>query len=287
MGYTLIVIRVKITSNSTLFTFTDSHQETEYIEEFELSINKIEFTSDTTLKLLPLDPTIPIIYDQDFGSLSFTFALNDIKNHKDILYSYRIVGLTDKWSEYSQSTKVNMSNLTSNHYSFEVRAKNNLNQIFTTNPYQIIINPPWYLSKLSIVLWVVLGVLSLLLLLHSILKWRERIHEVQKLDLQKIINYQTQELKEANKKLEKMALYDGLTGLSNRLYLDEFCKNILTTNVNNMSVLMLDMDHFKKYNDKYGHLAGDELLKKLALILTQYFIQDNETVVARYDSSRF
>jgi len=70
--------------------------------------------------------------------------------------------------------------------------------------------------------------------------------------------------------LEKMATEDDLTGLKNRRYLWEFSRQIIerarTTN-EQVTLLIFDIDNFKHYNDIYGHLAGDEILKQAAVLM--------------------
>lgn len=69
---------------------------------------------------------------------------------------------------------------------------------------------------------------------------------------------------------QELAVIDGLTGVYNRRYLDEVLRRELARAKrysHSVSVLMADVDDFKKYNDTHGHQAGDELLKKLANLL--------------------
>ncbi|TWI46868.1 diguanylate cyclase [Pseudomonas duriflava] len=76
-----------------------------------------------------------------------------------------------------------------------------------------------------------------------------------------------QALRQAHDALEKLALHDALTGLANRRQLEVLlpaeigraCRNALP-----LAVVMLDIDHFKRYNDLYGHPAGDECLRAVA-----------------------
>jgi two-component system cell cycle response regulator len=71
------------------------------------------------------------------------------------------------------------------------------------------------------------------------------------------------ELFQANKKLERMAITDGLTGCYNRRYLLQHLEQEVATNVKYgvpFSIFLFDLDHFKSINDRYGHLAGDEVL---------------------------
>ncbi len=70
--------------------------------------------------------------------------------------------------------------------------------------------------------------------------------------------------------LEHMALIDGLTGLYNRRYFDVFYDNIFAQSSRYdipLSLIMCDIDHFKKINDTYGHDKGDVILKEVAGIL--------------------
>jgi diguanylate cyclase (GGDEF)-like protein len=79
-----------------------------------------------------------------------------------------------------------------------------------------------------------------------------------------------EQLRQQNEELEKLSLTDGLTGLANRRYLvqqlNEEALRFRRTR-KEFSVLMADVDHFKQYNDAFGHPAGDEVLKKVARIL--------------------
>lgn len=75
------------------------------------------------------------------------------------------------------------------------------------------------------------------------------------------------ELKEANRELERISSRDGLTGLANRRHYEEYIKTEwerMTRERKPLSILLCDVDHFKKFNDTYGHLEGDSCLKAIA-----------------------
>jgi diguanylate cyclase (GGDEF)-like protein len=77
-------------------------------------------------------------------------------------------------------------------------------------------------------------------------------------------------LRQQNEELERQSASDSLTGLSNRRILTQRLSEELLRaqrQSHSFTVLMLDVDHFKKYNDAHGHPAGDEVLKKVATIL--------------------
>jgi diguanylate cyclase (GGDEF)-like protein len=79
-----------------------------------------------------------------------------------------------------------------------------------------------------------------------------------------------EELEELNTNLRDMAIRDPLTGLFNRRYLHEAIDLELARSRRHkrfFSVVFIDVDHFKQYNDAHGHLAGDEVLKTLATII--------------------
>ena len=73
------------------------------------------------------------------------------------------------------------------------------------------------------------------------------------------------------KKLEYLSITDGLTGLFNRRYFDKITEDILNRSKRNNELLccaLIDIDHFKFYNDTYGHQMGDEVLKKVSNVFS-------------------
>jgi diguanylate cyclase (GGDEF)-like protein/PAS domain S-box-containing protein len=88
--------------------------------------------------------------------------------------------------------------------------------------------------------------------------------------------------------LKNQAIRDGLTGLFNRRYLNETLERELSRGNrlgNTTGVIMLDLDHFKEYNDIYGHNAGDELLVALGKIIRTQTRQ--EDIACRYGGEEF
>lgn len=107
-------------------------------------------------------------------------------------------------------------------------------------------------------------------------------------NLDEKIYLRTKELEEANEKLQHVANRDALTGIYNRQYFNEYmASTFIESNKMNrpLSMLMIDADNFKKYNDFYGHIEGDYLLQKLATIMSE-FVPDNG-MIARYGGEEF
>lgn len=97
------------------------------------------------------------------------------------------------------------------------------------------------------------------------------------------------ELKRAREKLQRLAVTDGLTGLANRRHFDvtlDIEIRRLSRSQAPLSLLMLDVDHFKLYNDAYGHVAGDECLRQVAATLAGV-VSRAPDLAARYGGEEF
>ncbi|WP_391119761.1 diguanylate cyclase [Psychrobacillus sp. L3] len=102
------------------------------------------------------------------------------------------------------------------------------------------------------------------------------------------IKERTRELKQKNDELKKLTQVDGLTGIYNRRYFNENLGKYFNEAIflnNHLSILMIDVDNFKTYNDNKGHIAGDELLIEYSRILQE--ICNGNTFVARYGGEEF
>ncbi|MCA2017671.1 diguanylate cyclase [Vibrio tritonius] len=89
--------------------------------------------------------------------------------------------------------------------------------------------------------------------------------------------------------MKDMALIDGLTGLPNRRRFDQALLgdwNLCQREQKNVALLMIDVDYFKRYNDSYGHLAGDECLKSIARAL-QASVRRTSDSSCRYGGEEF
>jgi diguanylate cyclase (GGDEF)-like protein len=96
-------------------------------------------------------------------------------------------------------------------------------------------------------------------------------------------------LQDDNVMLQQQSSVDALTGLVNRRLFDRVLNTELARaerNTTPISLFMIDIDHFKKYNDYYGHVAGDECLKAVADVLRQCVRRAGE-MVARFGGEEF
>jgi diguanylate cyclase (GGDEF)-like protein len=91
-------------------------------------------------------------------------------------------------------------------------------------------------------------------------------------DMLKALREQQKEIEETHRSLEKSAITDSLTGFYNRRYMHEVFPNLYATAERGgqyLFAIILDLDYFKKINDNYGHIAGDQCLTSFSGILHQ------------------
>ena len=108
-------------------------------------------------------------------------------------------------------------------------------------------------------------------------------------ELEDKVQQRTQALEEVNHQLEVLSVTDALTRLANRrrfdaVWLDEWQRALRQATP--LAVIMLDVDHFKAYNDHYGHQQGDECLRRVGEVLLTTLRRAGE-LVARYGGEEF
>ncbi len=98
-----------------------------------------------------------------------------------------------------------------------------------------------------------------------------------------------QSLEDANQALQRVSSFDGLTEVPNRRYYDEMLEKEwrrCRRHHSPISLILIDIDYFKYFNDRYGHIAGDQCLKQVAKALQSMVGRASDTV-ARYGGEEF
>jgi diguanylate cyclase (GGDEF)-like protein/PAS domain S-box-containing protein len=106
---------------------------------------------------------------------------------------------------------------------------------------------------------------------------------------EELIQQLVQQLEVEKKMAELNANTDSLTGLANRRYFDQVLNaefHRMKRTGASLSLIMLDVDHFKNFNDSYGHLAGDDCLRQIGTTL-KTFVRRASDFVARYGGEEF
>jgi len=99
----------------------------------------------------------------------------------------------------------------------------------------------------------------------------------------------TRQLSELNTMLTRLSYVDGLTGVSNRRFFDKALEQEWKRAIrckSPISIILLDVDHFKKYNDTYGHLSGDDCLQEVATTIKSALKRPGD-VLARVGGEEF
>ncbi|SFJ00939.1 diguanylate cyclase (GGDEF) domain-containing protein [Desulfomicrobium apsheronum] len=103
------------------------------------------------------------------------------------------------------------------------------------------------------------------------------------------IRERTEDLKRANEQLKQLSLLDGLTGVANRRMFDNCLKQEWRRAMRDqtpIAIILADVDFFKDYNDKHGHLQGDQCLIAVAAVM-QHMMQRPADLVARFGGEEF
>jgi DNA-binding CsgD family transcriptional regulator len=115
--------------------------------------------------------SIPYAYNHLF----FSFNSPDLENAGRIEYSYRLVNFDEDWSEWSETSSKEYTNLRENSYVFEVRARNSYNNISQEDQFHFMVRPPWYRSTKAYLLYLLAGSGIIFLLVITLLRRMEKI----------------------------------------------------------------------------------------------------------------
>lgn len=128
--------------------------------------------------------------------------------------------------------------------------------------------------------------------IHELAKYIEQARikaEEDKHRLEILVKERTIALEAANKELSRLAMLDGLTKIANRRLFDDYLQLEWKRHSREqqiLSLILIDIDYFKNYNDFYGHLGGDECLIRVAKSLSEVINRPND-LVARYGGEEF
>lgn len=106
--------------------------------------------------------------------------------------------------------------------------------------------------------------------------------------LEALVDYRTRQLRIKSRELQQQATHDTLTGLFNRRYADEYLQQQLSyarRHNTDFALALADVDNFKQINDSYSHAVGDEVLRRIADLLTQRC--RNSDMISRYGGEEF
>ena len=199
------------------------------------------------------------------------------RDPESMRFRYRLEGDDAGWQTPTAQRSVRYTNLEPGSYQFELQVQGGANAAFMESKPLTLLVPayapetPWFRLLLAALMICSIALAALVFRRRS--AGREQ-------RLQDLVNQRTEELRRANDRLRNAnqalaeeSLTDGLTGLKNRRFLAKYLaewrrRSLLgETTQERLWFFLLDLDHFKDINDRYGHLAGDDILKQFSQLL--------------------
>ncbi|KRB83525.1 diguanylate cyclase [Duganella sp. Root198D2] len=256
------------------------------IKLFSHSLSEGRFRDQARLEG-PLTAPTGLVLSSQATAFTIEFAALHFTEPSQNRYAYQLEGFDPDWQETDAERRVaTYTNLDPGRYVFRVRAANHHGS-WSEQPatLHVTITPPFWQTT-----WFRLAAAALIVGgLWSLYHWRiRRLTRLQAV-LEQQVAARTVELEDSNRKLEALSQTDGLTGVGNRrgfdLALEAEWRRAQRTG-QPLALSMLDVDYFKKYNDRYGHLAGDATLRAVARVITEHGRRSSD-LVARYGGEEF
>lgn len=217
--------------------------------------------------------------------LRFEFDLLSYFREQDSRYRTQLAGLDIEPSEWTELGVRELARVPAGRYAFRVWGRDYAGNVAGPVAVSFVIQPaPW------VAWWAWLGYVALLALaVLGVLHLRTQVHRRREEALRSLMEARTRELRQANELLVDLSYRDPLTGIGNRRRFDERLlaewKRAVRAK-SYLSLVMIDIDHFKPYNDAYGHQKGDDCLRAVATALVDGLPRSGDSV-ARYGGEEF
>lgn len=229
----------------------------------------------------------------DSGRITFPASRHDLRIEYSLLtgqresetrYRTHLLGFDDGVGEWTTERSRSFSTLPPGDYRLRIEAEDFSGTRATPVELAISVSPMWWQSQ-----WLRIGavVLVLLLALALVRHYNRRLRLREKLLRQQVAE-RTQDLHSANLRLTELSYLDPLTGIANRRRLLEAMRGAIERAVTQgkpMGLIVADVDHFKQYNDRHGHLAGDAALRAIAAAMNSAMREQD--MVARFGGEEF
>jgi diguanylate cyclase (GGDEF)-like protein len=215
-----------------------------------------------------------------FGRLRIEFG--PVSYRPGTLYQYKLVPGDAAWSAWTPETSIDYTNLDHGDYTFHLRARGASGETSAETRWQFSVRPPWYRTKTALLLW---GLLAALLIAWIVRLRTKALHR-QADRLRELIDERTEDLRQANSHLERLALLDELTSIANRRYFQRALVEDWHSAFEHkrpLALLLLDLDHFKQLNDERGHPAGDAALVQVGRYLSRELRRSGELTMHTKD----
>ena len=210
------------------------------------------------------------------------FALLAWNRESESRFRTQLAGYDSAPSEWTGQNTRTFENLPPGQYLLRIEARDYAGNASAPLEISIVTQPEWWQRW-----WIRLAAGLLVFAAGAgLVKWRTRSLSARQRRLEAQVDERTAELHAANTRLLKLSYSDALTGLANRRRLLETLGNCArAAGGNHVAMIFVDVDHFKDYNDRFGHPAGDVALCCVADAMRACVPAD--AIVARYGGEEF
>ncbi len=205
---------------------------------------------------------------------------------EQIKFQYMLEGHDAGWIDAGTRRTANYSYLPPGEYTFLVKAANS-DGVWSENAgvLKVELRSYFYQTTMFYLFTAFCAAIALLIV------WKVSVHQLESREkkLTRLVAERTAALAKANEDLQSLANSDGLTKIGNRRRFESFLDGEWHRAVRaktQISLVMIDIDHFKLFNDTYGHQAGDECLQKVAEALSTTIKRPSD-LVARFGGEEF
>ncbi len=224
----------------------------------------------------------PVVVPAGARDLRIDYALLSWRDEDESSYRTQLLGYEAEPTEWTPQNFRSFDALPPGEFTLRVDARDYAGNVSDPLEIDIKVLPEWWQTP-----WAkALLALAVFLVAYAVFAWRTRVLRAQRRMLENVVGARTAELHEANARLVELSYKDALTGLANRRrLLDELNATPETQARTPTSLIFVDVDYFKAYNDRFGHPAGDEALRIVANALREH--APPEALVARYGGEEF
>jgi diguanylate cyclase (GGDEF)-like protein len=234
-----------------------------------------------------------VVFSPGMKKFEFHYTALSFLRPEKVCFKYRLEGYDEEWVDAGARRTAYYTSLPPGEYTFRVIACNNDGKWNSDGASFHFYRKSYFYQTIWFYLLCAIAIATV-----GIGFYTERFRKLKKREeeLEALVAKRTRQLKIANRKLsetnlelKKLASLDGLTGIYNSRWFGEFLElewKRATRLRKPITIILIDVDFFKLYNDTYGHQAGDECLKRIAQKLKMDCRRPGD-VVARYGGEEF
>lgn len=248
-------------------------------------------SASTAHGTLPLSTgNVPIELSGESFPLHLAFAAPRFDWPDGTRYRHRLMGFQEEWSPWRSSAEREFSHLPAGKYELDIEARDAHGQVAALQ-WSFEVAAPWYLRPAMLLAYLAATVLAVIVLIR--LGGRRQARHNRKLEA--VVAQRTAELSEQQDllkaerdKLARLSREDELTGLANRRAAKERLQIEWARTERSdgkLALAVIDLDHFKSVNDRFGHECGDRVLRRFADLVVEHSRQCD--LVARWGGEEF